>query len=161
MLFHPLTLFPINAPGLVEINRGLRLFSLSKRCIHYCVRNARITAVLLIFIPIASCNSSNTLVLKSYPPDVAVAWMNMQLRLTKGTTGYNSVVSNRSYAYVGLTLYESIAAGIQGHRSVAAQLNGSLVLAKPDAGKKYFWPASANAALALISRKFLQQRLLH
>jgi hypothetical protein len=90
--------------------------------------------------------------LKSYPPDVAVAWMNMQLRLTKGTTGFNSVVSNRSYAYAGLVLYESIAQGISGYQSIASQLNGGLIVPVPDKHKKYFWLASANAAMAFISK---------
>jgi hypothetical protein len=90
--------------------------------------------------------------IKSYPPDVAVSWMNMQMRLTKGTTGFNSIVSFRSYAYSGLTLYESIAEGIPGYQSIASQLSGGLTLPKPQPAKKYFWPASANAALAFISK---------
>src|SRR5262245_35049551 len=75
---------------------------------------------------------------KSYPADVAVGWMNMQLRLTKGTTGFNSVVSNRSYAYAGLVLYESIAQGMPGYQSIASQLNGRLIIPEPDKSKKYF-----------------------
>lgn len=89
---------------------------------------------------------------KIYPNDVAVAWMNLQLRLTKGTPGFNSPVSSRSYGYVGLTLYESIAEGMSGHRSIAPQLNGNLVLPAFDEKKNYYWPASANAALAFISK---------
>lgn len=89
---------------------------------------------------------------KPHPPDIAVAWINMQLRLTKGTTGFNSVVSNRSYAYVGLTLYESIAAGMPGYQSIASQLSGGLKVPKPENKKKYYWPASANAAMAFISK---------
>jgi len=89
---------------------------------------------------------------KPYPPDVAVAWMNMQLRLTKATPGFNSIVANRSYAYVGLSLYESIAPGIPGYQSIASQLNGSLTLPAKEYGKDYYWPASANAALAYISK---------
>jgi hypothetical protein len=86
-----------------------------------------------------------------YPPDVAVAWMNMQLRLTKVTPGFNSIVANRSFAYVGLSLYESIAPGIPGYQSIASQLSGSLTLPNKEYGE-YYWPASANAALAFISK---------
>lgn len=89
---------------------------------------------------------------EKYPPDVAVAWMNMQLRLTKGSAGFNSVVANRSYAYAGLSLYESIAQGIPGYQSIASQLSGSLILPTKEYGKDYYWPASANAALAYISK---------
>jgi hypothetical protein len=89
---------------------------------------------------------------KSHPPDVAVAWMNLQLRLTRGTPGFNSIVANRSYAYVGLTLYESIAPGIPGYKSIASQLNGSLKLPSKNTASEYYWPASANAALAFITK---------
>lgn len=89
---------------------------------------------------------------EKYPPDVALAWMNMQLRLTKGSAGFNSVVANRSYAYVGLSLYESIAPGMKEYQSIASQLGGSLVLPSKEYGKDYYWPASANAALAFISK---------
>ena len=89
---------------------------------------------------------------EAYPPDVAVAWMNMQLRLTRGTMGFNSIVANRSFAYVGLSLYESIAPGIPGYQSIASQLSGSLTLPAKEYGKDYYWPASANAALAYISK---------
>jgi hypothetical protein len=119
---------------------------------------------LLLIIPFftsAGCNKESSTNANAYPPDVAIAWMNLQLRLTKGTSGFNSVVSNRSYAYAGLTLYESIAPGIPGHQSIASQLNGSLILPKPDGSKKYFWPASANAALASISRKLFGNTPAH
>jgi hypothetical protein len=38
-----------------------------------------------------------------YAADVANAWMQMQIRLTRSTTGYNSVVSDRSFGYAGIT----------------------------------------------------------
>ena len=89
---------------------------------------------------------------ETHPADVAVAWMNMQLRLTRSTPGFNSIVANRSYAYVGLSLYESIAPGMIGYQSIASQLSESPTVPGTDYGKDYYWPASANAALALISK---------
>jgi hypothetical protein len=112
-------------------------------------------AILLISVFMVGCYKDPRLPemrKKTYPPDVAVAWMNIQLRLTKGTPGFNSIVSNRSYAYVGLTLYESLAPGMPGLQSITPQLNGAPVLPNEQRGKKYYWPASANAALAFISK---------
>ena len=53
-----------------------------------------------------------------YPADVANAWMQMQIRLTRSTSGFNSVVSDRSFGYAGITMYESLAPGIQGSGSL-------------------------------------------
>lgn len=111
--------------------------------------------ILIIFLGIGCSKIDwrhNKDVSEKYPPDVAVAWMDMQLRLTRTTAGFNSIVSNRSFAYVGLCLYESIAPGIPGYQSIASQLSGSLELPAKEYGKDYYWPASANAALAYISK---------
>lgn len=117
--------------------------------------SVRVCVCLVIFM-IGGCSKidwrHNKHHAEHYPPDVAVAWMNMQLRLTRGTPGFNSIVANRSYAYIGLSLYESIAPGIPGYQSIASQLSGSLALPAKEAGREYYWPASANAALAYISK---------
>jgi hypothetical protein len=90
---------------------------------------------------------------KNYSSDVAVAWMNMYLRLTKATPGFNSVVAARAYGYAGLALYESVAPGVKGLQSVTPQLIGAPVMPAVQNGKTYYWPASANAAMASITKK--------
>lgn len=90
-----------------------------------------------------------------YPADLANAWMQMQIRLTRSTAGYNSVVSDRSIAYAGLTLYESLAPGIPGSRSLLPQIGGSALA--PDKNRdQYYWPASANAAMAMLTKQFFE-----
>lgn len=103
--------------------------------------------VSLIFL--ASCNKAAA---QQYPNDVAIAWMNLQLRLTRSSTGFNSVVAARTYAYAGLTLYESIAQQIPELQSLAPQLSGSLAIPKLSTGLSYYPPASVNAAMARISK---------
>lgn len=88
---------------------------------------------------------------KKYSADVATAWMKLQIRLTTSTTGFNSVVSNRSFGYAGLTLYESIVPGIIGANSLLPQF-GVNAIAPAKEKALYFWPASANAAMALITK---------
>jgi hypothetical protein len=86
-----------------------------------------------------------------YPADVAIEWMRLQMRLTRVTPGFNSVVASRSFGYSGITLYESIVPGIHQHQSVALQLSGITSL-PPSKKATYYWPASANAAMASITR---------
>ena len=91
----------------------------------------------------------------SYPPDVAIAWIKMQQRLFVGTPGLLPHVTARAYAYVGLTLYESIVPGLPGYQSIAPQLSGKLILPSIQQGKQFHCEASANAALASILRNLL------
>jgi len=105
----------------------------------------------------AGCRKPDTHIpsAKKYSPDVAIAWMNLHMRLTRTTPGFNSVVTARSFGYAGLALYESIVPGIRDGRSIVSQMNdaGSLdyQLAKKN-NVSYYWPASANAAMALITK---------
>jgi hypothetical protein len=88
---------------------------------------------------------------QKYPADVAVAWMQLHTRLTLTTPNFNSVVSDRSFGYAGLTLYESIAAGIGDGESFLPLLSGGPVLTAPKS-RTLFWPAAMNSAMALITK---------
>jgi len=92
---------------------------------------------------------------ENLPPDVAISWIKMQQKLFVGMPDLLPHVTGRAYAYVGLTLYESIVPGMAGYQSIAPQLNGNLVLPSITAGQKYYWPASANAASASMLRNLL------
>jgi hypothetical protein len=110
---------------------------------------------LVLFVSLiihASRNGNAGSAKEKHSNDVAVAWMKLQLRLTRGSAGFNSVVAARSYAYAGLTLYESIAQQMPELQSIASQLSGSLILPAPGSGKTYYPPACANAAMAVISK---------
>lgn len=111
-------------------------------------------AVMFVF---ASCKTNDPppMVVTEYPADVAIAWIKMQQKLFVGTPGLLPHVTGRAYAYTGLTLYESLAPGIPNHRSIAAQLNGELHLPSPVQGENYYWPASANSAVAFILKNLL------
>ena len=118
------------------------------------------TALLLIpgiFFISASCtrNDVRGTPPKKYPADIAIAWIKMQQKLFVGTPGLLPHVTGRTCAYTGLAMYESIVPGMQGYQSIAPQLNGALSLPVITKGKPYYWPASANAALALMLRNLL------
>lgn len=91
---------------------------------------------------------------KSYDAQVATAWLKLQTEISKTTPGFSPGVTGRAFAYTGLTLYESIQPGANGFLSLAPQVAGGLLLPKATNKNKYYWPASANKAMADITRAF-------
>ena len=92
---------------------------------------------------------------KTFSSDVAIKWMTMQVRQMRnypGTVG--NVAYSRHYAYSGIALFEAVVAGMPAYQSIASQLNGLSGLPQTAPGHAYHWAASANAALALINKKF-------
>ena len=81
--------------------------------------------------------------------------MQLQIRLTLSTTGYNSVVSDRSFGYAGITMYEAVLPGIEGSTSLLAQIGGNSVTLSKSADQ-YYWPESLNAAMASITKQFFE-----
>lgn len=57
-------------------------------------------------------------------------------------------ISARTFAYMGVALYESVVPGMPGYQSIQSQLNGLPVLPQADVTKKYYYPACANATLS-------------
>ncbi|MDQ2752911.1 MAG: phosphoesterase, partial [Bacteroidota bacterium] len=89
----------------------------------------------------------------SYPPDVAVAWMKLQMSLNKTTAGFNPFIGDRTFGYSGLALYESVEPGIPDCQPIVPQLSGFSASSLPQIKRgRYYWPASANAAMALITK---------
>ena len=84
-----------------------------------------------------------------YPGDVAIKWINVQQKLIKKTPGFDPLVTSRSFAYSGLTLYEAVVKGMPGYNSVASPLIGDNINALPD-HQVMDWASSANAAMAFI-----------
>ena len=87
----------------------------------------------------------------AYPADVVTSWLNLQLRLTQAAPASQPVMARR-FAYAGLALYESIVPGLTRYQSLAPQLSGLGTLPAPEPNARYHWPASANAAMAAMSR---------
>jgi hypothetical protein len=99
---------------------------------------------------VSSCKKEDTAP-TTYPADVALSWINLQLKLTK-TTSASPTVFPRRFAYSGIALYESIVPGLTGYQSLVGQINTMPAMPAPTAGLSYHWLASANAALAAINR---------
>jgi PAP2 superfamily len=89
---------------------------------------------------------------EAYSAEVATEWFGLALQLTQQTPGMSPPVASRALAYLGLTLYESVVAGMPGHRSLAGQLIElqSLPWAQPD--EALHWPTVAHSAMAGMTR---------
>ena len=87
-----------------------------------------------------------------YPNDVATKWTRLQMELGRTTAGFSPGVTARSFGFAGLTLYESLAAGVSNFQSVAVSFGAPNPAAAYDANSTYYLPASANAAMAFILR---------
>jgi len=88
----------------------------------------------------------------TYRADVALSWLNMQLKLARTTSVTPANTFGRPYGYCGIVGYEAVAPGMAGYKSLAGQLNGLTGLPTADRSQMYSWPLSANAALAAINR---------
>ncbi|MGY3087503.1 hypothetical protein ACVWYF_000529 [Hymenobacter sp. UYAg731] len=119
--------------------------------------------VLLIFsalLGITSCSDSDSPApaanpspdAATYRADVALSWMNLELRLVRTTPVVPAITFGRPFAYAGVAGYEAAVPGMAGYRSLAGQLNGLSGLPTADLTQAYNWALSANAALAAINR---------
>jgi hypothetical protein len=89
----------------------------------------------------------------AFDSGVAQDWYALQLRLVTRTWGFSPPVAARAFGYTGVTLYESIMAGMPEYQSLAHQLSELGDLPQPEADMAYHWPAAANSALATITRQ--------
>jgi hypothetical protein len=95
-----------------------------------------------------------------YSSDVLIKWLDLKYRIIQQPTqilkpGFTDPYINRYFAYIGIALYESVVPGMPSYKSLSGQLSDMPQIPKPEKGKQYHWPASANAALAFIHKGLL------
>jgi hypothetical protein len=76
-------------------------------------------------------------------------WMDLSYNLVK-EQGYFANQASRLYAYVAVTVYESVVNGIPNGRSLSGQVNGNLIVPKIDASKEYDWGIVLCQAAAIV-----------
>ena len=89
---------------------------------------------------------------KKYTAEVATSWFTLLTSITK-TNPYPPAPSSRLFAYVGMALYESVVPGMPSYQSMYKYFTGNTI--DFDSKKNYYWPASANAAIARIASHIL------
>jgi hypothetical protein len=90
---------------------------------------------------------------KTFPSDLVVSWINMQLRMLQIPAPAGTPGTDRSQGYTGVALYEAVVPGMPAYKSLSGQLTNFPAMPSTEPGKAYHWAASANAALAEISRR--------
>ncbi len=90
---------------------------------------------------------------RDFPADVALAWMRLHLELNRTSTAPLRLNGYRFMPYCAIALYESVVPGMPAFRSLSGQLVELPVMPDIDHNLSYYWPASANAALAYINRQ--------
>ena len=91
---------------------------------------------------------------KTFSSEVVLKWMAMQLRVIQNTPGMPPATNSRLFAYSGVALYESVVPGMPSYQTLYGQLTNLPAMPSTENGKAYHWAASANAALAYISKQF-------
>ena len=90
---------------------------------------------------------------KEYSSEVVLKWMEMQLRIIRTTTGLAPATNSRLFGYSGVALYESVVPGMPAYQTLHGQLTNLPAMPSTENGKAYHWAASANAALAHITKQ--------
>ncbi|ULQ57768.1 vanadium-dependent haloperoxidase [Flavihumibacter rivuli] len=111
----------------------------------------------LIVVGSMSCNDDDPVVdndgdITGYPSTLATKWFDLGADLSRVTPGFGPGMVARTMGYSGLALFESIAPAEVVLGRVFSRLSGQSV--EPDPGKRYYWPAAANAALAHSFRRY-------
>ncbi len=113
-------------------------------------------AAMLITLPIACVKDKPATYpgAQDYTADVPSSFYKLAIRLTKEGPGFSPPVAARAYGYIGLSLYESVVAGMSGHRSLQGQINsfGSSTVPSITKDAEYNWELVANANMAEICR---------
>lgn len=87
--------------------------------------------------------------------EIAQEYMGLSIKITKETAGFTPPVAARSYAYLGLALYESVVNGMTDYNTLQGLINDFSVgtVPAPENGKGYHWGECANRALSIMMLK--------
>ena len=88
------------------------------------------------------------------PDSVVLTWYKLILELVRHTPTYSPPVASRSFAYVGVAVFEALASGSPALKTLAGQLNGLKPLAPRDPGQSYDETLVLNAVLENAVRGF-------
>ncbi len=89
---------------------------------------------------------------KAYDAGVALTWFDFALHLVKTTPGYSPPVASRTFAYLGIGLYETLVPGMPGNRSLQGKFPNLQLPTRSGRDSHMYWPAAANAAIAAVAR---------
>jgi len=105
--------------------------------------------------PASQCNG-HLKQTKTFSSEVAQKWVALQVRMLRLPAGPNIYGRNghRYFLYSGIALYEAVVGGMPAYQSLVGQLKDMPEMPRTEPGKSYYWPASANSALAFLTRSY-------
>ena len=83
-------------------------------------------------------------------------WYKLILQLVRHTATYTPPVASRSFAYLGVTAYESVASGTPKFQSLSGQLQGLKNLPERDVGKVYDDAIILQSAMAYAAHHYFE-----
>jgi len=86
----------------------------------------------------------------TFTSKVATEWFRLSYDRVRAES-YSPPRASRAFGYAGVSLYESVVAGMPSYQSLAGHLNGLSTLPKAT-DFPYHWPTVANTALATVMR---------
>jgi hypothetical protein len=84
--------------------------------------------------------------------NTVVSWYELMLELVRHTPTYSPPVAARTFAYVGVATFETVAGGSESLHSLAGQLNGLTAVPPREAGQAYDDAVAVQAVLAAMMR---------
>ena len=109
--------------------------------------------ILLFGISCESNQSKNKLT----EQEVACSWAELTIYITRHTPSNSPTFASRAFAYIGLTMYESIVWGYDNYNSLEGTLTDFENLPHPIQGANYNWVLALNAAEAHILKNIYIQ----
>ena len=109
------------------------------------------TAALALVGPASAAGASRRDRPEDFDAGVATAWFDLSRTLVRTTPGFTPPVASRAFGYIGVALYEALAAGSYRYRSLQPVLPG-LRVRKPE-DRSLDWPTVANSTLAAMMRQ--------
>jgi hypothetical protein len=88
------------------------------------------------------------------PTPVLLGWYGFMLKLVRHTATYSPPVASRTFAYLGVAVYEAVASGSPRLQSLAGQLNGLKDVPQRAAGATYNEAAVLHGALSFLVHHF-------
>lgn len=86
------------------------------------------------------------------PADVLQTWYRLTLELVRHTPTYSPPVASRSFAYLGVAAYETVAAGTPELVTLAGQLHGLETVPRREDGKAYDDAVALHSAMAVAAK---------
>jgi hypothetical protein len=116
----------------------------------------RRVAALLMVAAMAWSGALDARAARPEPGDLLRGWYGLILELVRHTPTYSPPVASRSFAYLGVTAFETVASGSDELQSLAGQLNGLQAVPQREAGRAYDEAVAVQAAMAFAARNFFE-----